>query len=105
MTMLTLGLAEQFRSHRLSANCLWPKTLIGTAAVQNVVAVNSRLQTSRRPEIMAEAAALILAGTPGHESGQTLIDEEVLRAAGVTDFDPYLCAGATEQSLQTDLFV
>lgn len=105
MTMLTLGLAEQFKSAPLSANCLWPGTLIGTAAVQNVVAAGTGLQTSRLPTIMADAAAVILSRAPGEASGHTLIDEDVLRASGVTDFEPYLCDGATEKSLVTDLFI
>ncbi|MGY4711514.1 SDR family oxidoreductase [Mycolicibacterium sp. CBM1] len=105
MTMLTLGLAEQYRSHPLSANCLWPKTLIGTAAVQNIVAADGGLQSSRRPEIMADAAALVLGQAPGAATGQTLIDEDLLRASGVSDFGRYLCDGATEQSLQRDLFI
>lgn len=86
MTMLTLGLAEQYRQSPISVNCLWPKTLIGTDAVKNVVAIESGLSTSRKADIMADAAALILSRSPGEVTGQCLIDEEVLREAGIVDF-------------------
>jgi citronellol/citronellal dehydrogenase len=106
MTMLTLGVAEQHRGKPISSNCLWPKTLIATAAVSNIVAPGAALTTARTPEIMAEAAALILSRTPGEVTGECLIDENVLRDhAGVTDFSPFLAQDATEESLQDDMFL
>jgi citronellol/citronellal dehydrogenase len=60
VTMLTLGLAEQYRDRGICANCLWPATLIATAAVKNVVAGEEGLRRSRRPDTMADAAAVLL---------------------------------------------
>ena len=105
MTMLTLGVAEQYREQGIAANCLWPRTLIATAAVQNIVAGDEGMRSARRPEIMADAAALILSGFPRENTGQCYVDEDVLRAAGITDLTPYLADGASEEHLETDLFL
>ncbi|WP_280424589.1 SDR family oxidoreductase [Nocardia carnea] len=105
MTMLTLGVAEQYREQRIIANCLWPRTLIATAAVQNVVAGEKGMLAARRPEIMADAAALILTDCAPENTGQCYIDEDVLRASGVTDLTPYLADRASEENLETDLFL
>lgn len=105
MTMLTLGVAEQYRERGIAATCLWPRTLIATAAVQNVVAGDEGMRFSRRPEIMADAAAVIFGLPAAEANGQCLVDEDVLRASGVTDLSCYLHSGATEDSLETDLFL
>ncbi|WP_116200521.1 SDR family oxidoreductase [Amycolatopsis circi] len=102
MTMLTLGLAEQYRHHGLAANCLWPRTLIATAAVQNIVGGDDGMRAARRPEIMSDAAHLVLTGSA---SGECYLDDDVLRAHGVTDFAEYRYGTATEDQLQTDLFL
>ena len=102
MTMLTLGVAEQYRG-RVTANCLWPQTLIWTAAVQNVVAGDEGMKGSRRPEIMADAAALILAST---STGECFIDADVLRDAGIRDLSGYASVeGTPDQDLEQDIFV
>lgn len=105
MTMLTLGVAEQFREQGVAASCLWPRTLVATAAVQNVVGGDESMRSSRRPEIMADAAAAVLALPAAEANGQCFVDEDVLRATGVTDFSRYLHHGATEESLETDFFL
>lgn len=105
MTMLTLGVAEQFRERGVAANCLWPATLIGTAAVRNVVAGEQGMRSSRRPEIMADAAAVILGRTAAEATGQCFVDENVLRDCGIDDFTPYLSDGASEENLEPDLFL
>jgi citronellol/citronellal dehydrogenase len=105
MTMLTLGVAESHRDRGVAANCLWPRTTIATAAIQNIVGGEAAMAVSRRPEIMADAAHAVLV-TPGADyTGQTLIDEDVLRAAGVSDFAPYRYEGAAEEQLQSDIFL
>ena len=102
MTMLTLGIAEQYRD-RIAANCLWPQTLIATAAVQNVVAGDEGMRASRRPEIMADAAALVLGGT---STGECYVDADVLRAAGISDLSSYAAvAGTPDEDLELDLFL
>ena len=59
MTMLTLGVAEDEREHGVAANCLWPRTLIATAAVQNLLGGDRAMAMSRTPEIVADAARVI----------------------------------------------
>jgi citronellol/citronellal dehydrogenase len=105
MTMLTLGVAEQYRDQGIAAACLWPRTLAATAAVQNVVGGDAGMRASRRPEIMADAAAIVLALPATEANGQCYVDEDVLRSAGVSDFSGYLHDGATEDNLETDLFL
>lgn len=86
MTLLTLGWAAEFATDGVSAYCLWPETLIDTAAVRNVVGGEDR---ARSPEIMADAAMALFDQAPTEKNGQTFIDADVLRAAGVTDLSRY----------------
>ncbi|HEX3787081.1 MAG TPA: NAD(P)-dependent oxidoreductase [Pseudonocardiaceae bacterium] len=105
MTMLTLGVAEHYADRGVAANCLWPRTTIATAAIQNIVGGEAAMAVSRRPEIMADAAYQVLIQPAREYTGQTLIDDEVLAAAGVTDFAPYRYEGAAEAQLQPDIFL
>jgi citronellol/citronellal dehydrogenase len=102
MSMLTLGVAADEREHGVGANCLWPRTLIATAAVQNLLGGDRAMAMSRTPAIVADAARVILERDPRRASGNTYIDDEVLAAAGVTDFDGYRAA---DGELALDLFV
>ena len=102
MTMITLGVAADEADHGVAANCLWPRTLIATAAVQNLLGGDEAMARSRTPEIMADAAHAVLARAPAEQTGQTLIDDEVLAKAGITDLSPYQAADA---ELALDLFV
>jgi citronellol/citronellal dehydrogenase len=77
MTLLTLGFAEEFRSDGIRANCLWPRTTIATAAVQNLMGGDEATARGRRPEIVADAAYAILTSD---DSGRCFIDDEVLGA-------------------------
>jgi citronellol/citronellal dehydrogenase len=105
MTMLTIGTAEHYRDRGLAANCLWPRTTIATAAVRNLIGGDAAMAVSRRPEIMADAAHEVLCQPAAEYTGQCLIDEDVLLAAGMTDFSQYRYAGATEEQLQSDIFL
>ncbi len=101
MSMCVLGMAEEFKG-KVAVNALWPKTMIATAAVQNLLGGDESMKVSRKPEIMGDAAhAILVKGTD--YTGQFLIDEDVLRAEGVTDFDPY--AFVPGGPLMTDLFL
>jgi citronellol/citronellal dehydrogenase len=102
MSMITLGVAEDEREHGVGANCLWPRTLIATAAVQNLLGGDEAMAMSRTPEIVADAARVILERDPREATGNAYIDDEVLAEAGVTDLERY-CAGDGELAL--DLFV
>jgi citronellol/citronellal dehydrogenase len=103
MTMLTLGVAADEAEHGVGANCLWPRTLIATAAVQNLLGGDAAMAVSRTPEIVADAAAAILARDPRECTGNAFMDDEVLAAEGVTDLVRY--AAAPGAQLQLDLFV
>ena len=87
MSMCTLGLAAEFADRGVAANSLWPATTIATAAVETFFP--QALAHSRTPEIMADAAHLVLTRNSRSATGQFFIDEAVLRDAGVTDFERY----------------
>ncbi|HEX3337230.1 MAG TPA: NAD(P)-dependent oxidoreductase [Jatrophihabitans sp.] len=105
MTMLTLGVAESRRTDGIAANCLWPRTLIATAAVQNLVGGDQAMAAARRPEIMADAAHAILVRPAGECTGNTFVDDDVLRATGVTDFSGYRYGPGSDDDLQLDIFL
>lgn len=103
MSLVTLGLSEELREHGIAANSLWPRTAIDTAAVRNVVGAG--LETSsRKPDIMADAAYVMLTQPSREYTGRFEIDDDVLEAAGVTDFSVYLNGGA-EEDLALDFWV
>ncbi|OWU78224.1 NAD(P)-dependent oxidoreductase [Phaeobacter sp. 22II1-1F12B] len=103
MTLLSLGMAEEFRDRRIGVNTLWPRTTIATAAVEFEVGAEY-IARSRTPAIMAEAAHAILASDPSEMTGQALLDEEILRERGQTEFDQYLNDPTCTQ-LMMDLYV
>jgi citronellol/citronellal dehydrogenase len=105
MTMLTLGVAESRRDEGIAGNCLWPRTLIATAAVQNIVGGDQAMAAARRPEIMGDAAYEILTRSARECTGNTFIDDEVLHAAGVTDLSEYRYGDGREEDLQLDIFL
>jgi citronellol/citronellal dehydrogenase len=101
MSLVTFGLAEEFRG-RIAVNALWPRTTIATAAIRNILGGEEMMRRSRRPEIVADAAYLILT-KPVSFSGNFLIDDEVLRAHGMTEFDHYNNDPSVD--LEPDLFL
>ena len=102
MTMVTLGVAADEAEAGIGANCLWPRTIIATAAVQNLLGGDEAMARSRTPEIMGDAAHAILVRDPRETNGNTFIDDEVLAEAGVTDLSGYAAADA---DLTLDIFV
>jgi citronellol/citronellal dehydrogenase len=103
MTMLTLGLALDEAESEVAANCLWPRTIIATAAVQNLLGGDEAMVRARTPEIMADAAREVLVRDPRSCTGNAFIDDEVLAEAGVTDLERYSASDDAELAL--DLFV
>ena len=103
MSMLTLGLAASERANGVAANCLWPRTIIATAAVQNLLGGDEAMAKARTPEILADAAAAILARDPKECTGNTFVDDEVLAEAGVTDLSGY--RGTPGGELLLDVFL
>lgn len=87
MSLCTLGWAEELRTRGIAANSLWPRTVIDTAAVRNFMGEKATAR-SRTPDIVADAAYAILTRPPTF-SGNFVIDEDILREEGVTDFTRY----------------
>jgi citronellol/citronellal dehydrogenase len=105
MSMCALGFSEEFREQGVASNALWPRTMIATAAVQNLLGGDESMRRSRTPQIMADAAHAIFTTDSRELTGQFLIDDEILAKNGVTDLSGYLGSGAKEEDLITDLFV
>lgn len=103
MTMIALGLAAELKKYNIAANTLWPKTTIATAAVKNLLGGDALIKMSRKPEIMADAAYYILQKPSNECTGNTFIDEDVLAAEGITEFDQYAITPGGK--LYKDLFL
>ena len=103
MSLCALGLAEELRGDGIASNALWPRTLVATAAVQNLLGGDEAMAKARKPEIYADAAYAIL-NRPSREcTGNTFLCEDVLAQEGVTDFSAYAYGDGSE--LQVDLYV
>ena len=102
MTMLTLGLAQDEAENGVAANCLWPRTLIATAAVQNLLGGDEAMARARTPDIYADAAYAVVGRDPRECTANAYIDDEVLAEEGITDLSKYSQPGA---ELALDLFV
>ncbi|NYF96999.1 SDR family oxidoreductase [Janibacter cremeus] len=102
MSMVTLGLAQEWREHGIAANSLWPRTAIDTAAVRTFMGAETADTRSRTPEIMSDAAHAILVRDPAECTGQFFIDDDVLAQEGMTDFSAY---GPDVSQLVPDLFL
>jgi citronellol/citronellal dehydrogenase len=107
MSLCVLGMAEEFRGDGIAVNALWPRTLVDTAALQVALAGRDpgMLRRTRKPDIVADAAHAIVTREARRFTGNFCIDEDVLRAAGVTDFARYRHEGASEDMLLPDLFL
>jgi citronellol/citronellal dehydrogenase len=105
MSLCTLGMASEFKG-KVAFNSLWPKTIISTAAIEFAIGNAAMMQLGRKGSIMADAAAAILQKDAKTVSGNFYIDEEVLRAEGITDFAEYRVNPNTpEDQLLPDFFI
>ena len=102
MSECTLGHAGEFRPLGIAVNSLWPRTAIATAALQMIPGID--LAKCRKPEILADAAYLILTSDSKTTSGNFFIDDALLRSRGVTDFEPYSVTPGTTDFIP-DFFV
>jgi citronellol/citronellal dehydrogenase len=102
MSECTLGHAGEFRPFGIGVNSLWPRTAIATAALQMIPGVD--LNRCRTPQILADAAYLILTSDAKSTSGNFFIDDEVLAKAGITDLDKYAVTPGTRDFIP-DFFV
>jgi citronellol/citronellal dehydrogenase len=89
MSMCVLGMAEEFKKDGIAVNALWPRTAIATAAVKNLLGGETAFKHSRKPEIVADAAYIILTRPSRDFTGNFFIDDEVLIENGVTDLGRY----------------
>jgi citronellol/citronellal dehydrogenase len=107
MSLCVLGLAGELRTRGIAVNALWPRTVIGTAALKIAMhgASADDLRRVRSPQILADAAYAILTRDSRGFSGHFCIDEDILREAGVTDFARYRAADVSEDELLPDFFV
>lgn len=102
MSMMALGLAAELKKEGIASNTLWPRTVINTAALA-MLGGAIKPEHTRQPEIVADAAHAILTTPSRERTGQSLIDDEVLKEAGITDFTQY--AVDPDQTPMTDLFL
>jgi citronellol/citronellal dehydrogenase len=103
MSMVTFGMAEEFRADGIAFNALWPRTTIATAAVEFALGGEALMSKSRRPEIMADAAYAIFLRDARRYTGNFVLDEDVLREEGASDFHRYRFDPSAE--LEVDIFV
>jgi len=104
MSAWVLGMAEEFRTDGIAVNALWPRTTIDTEAIRLILGAEMR-RRSRKPEILADAAHIILTKDSRSFTGHFCIDEEVLRTAGITDLAAYRHEGVLEEELLPDYFL
>jgi citronellol/citronellal dehydrogenase len=103
MTLCALGFAAEFAADGIASNALWPRTLIATAAVQNLLGGEAAMARARRPELYADAAHAVITRPSRDCTGNAFLCEDVLAADGVTDFDRYAYQPGSEP--EVDLFV
>lgn len=105
MTLLTLGMAAEFKPHGIAVNCLWPRTAITTAAVEFVLGGRELFKNCRTPDILADAAYEILTTENCALTGQALVDEYFLKQRGVKDFNRYAYDPSQAENLLPDFFL
>ena len=89
MSTCVLGLSAELKGAGVAVNALWPRTTIATAAVGNLLGGDAMMRASHTPEIMGDAAYVILTKPSREFTGQFCIDDKLLYASGVRDFEPY----------------
>ncbi len=103
MSLVVVGLAGELRPKGIAVNALWPRTVIATAAVQNLLGGDAMMQRARKPDIMADAAYLIFSKPARDFTGRFVIDDSFLAQNGVADLERYRVDPA--QQLAPDFFV
>ena len=102
MSMCVLGMAEEFKREKIAVNALWPRTAIDTAALAMIPGVDTA--ACRTPEILADAAYIILNRESTSCSGNFFVDDEVLACEGITDLDKYAVVPGNKEFVN-DLYV
>ena len=96
MTLCALGIAEELREDGIASNTLWPRTLVATAAVQNLLGGDEAMGRARKPDIYSDAAYVILNKPSKDYTGNTLLCEDVLLESGISDLSVYDCIPGSE---------
>ncbi|XP_017774616.1 PREDICTED: hydroxysteroid dehydrogenase-like protein 2 isoform X2 [Nicrophorus vespilloides] len=104
MSMCVLGMHAEFKPFNIGVNALWPRTGISTAAIE-MLAGDESFKYTRKPEIMADAAYVILSQDPRKVTGNFFIDEQILKEHGVTDFDQYANDPSQRENMMIDFFL
>lgn len=105
MTLCAYGMADEFKEEGIACNTLWPRTAIATAAVKNLLGGDAVMKMSRSPEIMADAAHIILNSDSRKTTGKFFLDDEVLASTGETNLEKYNCVkGIRNEDLAADYF-
>jgi citronellol/citronellal dehydrogenase len=97
MSMCVLGMAEEFKRDGIASNALWPRTAIDTAALAMIPGIDTA--ACRTPEILADAAYIILNRSAKEATGNFYVDDEVLASEGITDLDKYAVVPGTKDFL------
>jgi citronellol/citronellal dehydrogenase len=97
MSMCVLGMAEEFKRDGIAVNALWPRTAIDTAALAMIPGIDTA--ACRTPEILADAAYIILNRPAAESTGNFYVDDEVLASEGITDLDNYAVVPGTKDFL------
>lgn len=105
MSLCTYGMAEELKRDGIAVNALWPRTAIDTEAIRLISGEEVRRTRTRRVEIMGDAAYFIVTRPSRTYTGRFLIDDNVMKEAGVTDLSRYLQEGAREEDLMGDFFL
>jgi citronellol/citronellal dehydrogenase len=105
MSLCTYGMAEELKGDGIAVNALWPRTAIDTEAIRLISGEEARRSRTRRVEIMGDAAHFILTRPSRTYTGRFLIDDNVMKEAGVTDLSRYLQDGARAEDLMGDFFL
>ncbi len=103
MTLCALGIAEEMRAAGIASNTLWPRTLVATAAVQNLLGGDEAMARARKPSVYADAAYAVITKPSTEFTGNSLLCEDVLVDSGVTDLSVYDCVPGSD--LGVDLWV
>jgi len=103
MSLCVLGLAAELARDGIAVNALWPRTTIATAAVANLLGGDKLTRASRKADILADAAHVILSKPSREFTGNFCIDDTLLWENGKREFDHYRIDPS--EDLAPDFFV
>ena len=82
MSLCALAMAEELRDEGIASNTLWPRTLVATAAVKNLLGGDEAMGRARKPDVYADAAYAVLNKPAREYTGKALLCEDVLLESG-----------------------